>query len=161
MGEAEFARAVYLLELLSCQNRLLREFKDIIDQKNESCWLIFLCRKQLALFCFQSELLHFIALVAEQLGNAFFAHKIALGGMQQTADAFGTVQGALSFFVERLHTVVEGLEYDGVQCHSTIGNISSDGAWNVVPRGVLVQEQTGMAEIELIGQNADQFLIEP
>ena len=26
-----------------------------------------------------------------------------------------------------------------MQCHSTIGNISSDGAWNIVPRGVLVQ----------------------
>src|SRR5690242_8408853 len=51
----------------------------------------------------------------------------------------GNVLAAQAFFVERLHTVVEGLEYDGVQCHSTIGNISSDGAWNVVPRGVLVQ----------------------
>jgi len=51
----------------------------------------------------------------------------------------GNVLAAQAFFVERLHTVVEGLEYDGVQCHTTVGNISSDGAWNVVPRGVLVQ----------------------
>jgi amidohydrolase len=51
----------------------------------------------------------------------------------------GNVLAAQAFFVERLHTVVEGLERDGVQCHSTIGNISSDGAWNIVPRGVLVQ----------------------
>jgi len=51
----------------------------------------------------------------------------------------GNVLAAQAFFVERLHTVVEGLEQDGVQCHSTVGNISSDGAWNVVPRGVLVQ----------------------
>jgi len=51
----------------------------------------------------------------------------------------GNVLAAQAFFVERLHTVVEGLEHDGVQCHTTIGNISSDGAWNVVPRGVLVQ----------------------
>jgi len=51
----------------------------------------------------------------------------------------GNVLAAQAFFVERLHTVVEGLEHDGVQCHSTIGNISSDGAWNIVPRGVLVQ----------------------
>ena len=51
----------------------------------------------------------------------------------------GNVLAAQAFFVERLHTVVEGLEEDGVQCHSTIGNIGSDGAWNIVPRGVLVQ----------------------
>jgi amidohydrolase len=51
----------------------------------------------------------------------------------------GNVLAAQAFFIERLHTVVEGLEHDGVQCHATIGNISSDGAWNVVPRGVLVQ----------------------
>ncbi len=51
----------------------------------------------------------------------------------------GNVLAAQAFFVERLHTVVEGLEQDGVQCHTTIGNIASDGAWNIVPRGVLVQ----------------------
>ena len=51
----------------------------------------------------------------------------------------GNVLAAQAFFVERLHTVVEGLEHDGVQCHTTVGNISSDGAWNVVPRGGLVQ----------------------
>jgi amidohydrolase len=51
----------------------------------------------------------------------------------------GNVLAAQAFFVERLHTVVEGLELEGVQCHTTVGNISSDGAWNIVPRGVLVQ----------------------
>jgi amidohydrolase len=51
----------------------------------------------------------------------------------------GNVLAAQAFFVERLHSVVEGLEQDGVQCHTTVGNIASDGAWNVVPRGVLVQ----------------------
>jgi amidohydrolase len=51
----------------------------------------------------------------------------------------GNVLAAQAFFVERLHTVVEGLEHEGVQCHTTIGNIASDGAWNIVPRGVLVQ----------------------
>jgi len=51
----------------------------------------------------------------------------------------GNVLAAQAFFVVRLHTVVEGLEHDGVQCHTTIGNIASDGAWNIVPRGVLVQ----------------------
>ncbi len=51
----------------------------------------------------------------------------------------GNVLAAQAFFVERLHTVVEGLVHEGVQCHTTVGNISSDGAWNIVPRGVLVQ----------------------
>jgi amidohydrolase len=51
----------------------------------------------------------------------------------------GNVLAAQAFFLERLHTIVEGLEHDGVQCHTTIGNIASDGAWNIVPRGVLVQ----------------------
>jgi amidohydrolase len=51
----------------------------------------------------------------------------------------GNVLAAQAFFIERLHTIVEGLEQDGVQCHTTVGNISSDGAWNIVPRGVKVQ----------------------
>jgi len=51
----------------------------------------------------------------------------------------GNVLAAQAFFIERLHTVVEGLEHEGVQCHTTVGNIASDGAWNIVPRGVLVQ----------------------
>jgi amidohydrolase len=51
----------------------------------------------------------------------------------------GNVLAAQAWFIERLHTVVEGLVQDGVQCHTTVGNISSDGAWNIVPRGVKVQ----------------------
>jgi amidohydrolase len=51
----------------------------------------------------------------------------------------GNVLAAQAFFIERLHTVVEGLEQDGVQCHTTVGDIRSDGAWNIVPRGVLVK----------------------
>jgi amidohydrolase len=51
----------------------------------------------------------------------------------------GNVLAAQAFFIERLHTVVEGLEADGVQCHTTIGDIRSDGAWNIVPRGVTVK----------------------
>ena len=51
----------------------------------------------------------------------------------------GNVLAAQAFFVERLHTVVEGLEQDGVQCHTTVGDIRSDGAWNIVPRGVVVK----------------------
>jgi amidohydrolase len=51
----------------------------------------------------------------------------------------GNVLSAQAFLIERLHTVVEGLEHEGVQCHTTVGNISSDGAWNIVPRGVAVK----------------------
>lgn len=51
----------------------------------------------------------------------------------------GNVLAAQAFFIERLHTIVEGLEEDGVQCHTTVGDVRSDGAWNIVPRGVLVK----------------------
>ena len=51
----------------------------------------------------------------------------------------GNVLSAQAFVIERLHTVVEGLEHDGVQCHTTVGNIYSDGAWNIVPRGVSIK----------------------
>ncbi|HYT13840.1 MAG TPA: M20 family metallopeptidase [Candidatus Nitrosopolaris sp.] len=51
----------------------------------------------------------------------------------------GNVLSAQAFLVERLHTVVEGLEHEGVQCHTTVGNIYSDGAWNIVPRGVTIK----------------------
>ena len=51
----------------------------------------------------------------------------------------GNLLSAQAFLIERLHTIVEGLEHDGVQCHTTVGNISSDGAWNIVPRGVAVK----------------------
>ena len=51
----------------------------------------------------------------------------------------GNVLSAQAFLIERLHTVVEGLEHEGVQCHTTVGNVYSDGAWNIVPRGVSVK----------------------
>lgn len=51
----------------------------------------------------------------------------------------GNVLSAQAFLIERLHTVVEGLEHEGVQCHTTVGSIYSDGAWNIVPRGVTVK----------------------
>ena len=51
----------------------------------------------------------------------------------------GNVLAAQAFMIERLHTVVEGLEEDGVPCHTTVGFVQSDGAFNVVPRGVVVR----------------------
>lgn len=57
------------------------------------------------------------------------------GGMMKRA---GNVISAQAFLLERLHTVVDGLEYDGSGCHCTVGDVRSDGAWNIVPRGVAV-----------------------
>jgi amidohydrolase len=58
------------------------------------------------------------------------------GGMIKRA---GNVISAQAFFLERLHTVVDGLEHDGTPCHCTVGDVRTDGAWNVVPRSVLVR----------------------
>ncbi|HEX4215033.1 MAG TPA: M20 family metallopeptidase [Candidatus Dormibacteraeota bacterium] len=48
----------------------------------------------------------------------------------------GNVVAAQSFILERLSTVVDGLEYEGVPCHTTVGDVRGDGAWNIVPREV-------------------------
>jgi hypothetical protein len=45
----------------------------------------------------------------------------------------GNVLAAQAFLIERLHTVVEGLEHDGTSCHTTVGNVSSDGAGTSCP----------------------------
>ncbi|KAJ8135452.1 hypothetical protein OY671_011335, partial [Metschnikowia pulcherrima] len=38
---------------------------------------------------------------------AYFANKMQLGGMMQTASAFGSVQGALSFFISTYRSLAE------------------------------------------------------
>ena len=58
------------------------------------------------------------------------------GGMIKRA---GNVISAQAFFLERLNSVVDGLEYEGTGCHCTVGDIRSDGAWNIVPRSVTVR----------------------
>jgi len=58
------------------------------------------------------------------------------GGMMGRA---GNVLAAQAFLIERLHTIVDGLEHEGTNCHTTVGNVISDGAWNIVPRGVKVK----------------------
>jgi amidohydrolase len=58
------------------------------------------------------------------------------GGMMGRA---GNVLAAQAFLIERLHTIVDGLEHEGAGCHTTVGNIVSDGAWNIVPRGVRIK----------------------
>ncbi|MHB8571456.1 MAG: M20 family metallopeptidase [Candidatus Dormibacteria bacterium] len=46
----------------------------------------------------------------------------------------GNVVAAQAFLIERLNTVVEGLECEGQRCHTTIGSVNTDGTWNIVPR---------------------------
>ena len=58
------------------------------------------------------------------------------GGMMGRA---GNVLAAQAFLIERLHTIVDGLEHDGTSCHTTVGHVISDGAWNIVPRGVTIK----------------------
>jgi amidohydrolase len=58
------------------------------------------------------------------------------GGLMRRA---GNVISAQAFLLERLQSVVEGLEHDGAGCHCTVGDVRSDGAWNIVPRSVTVK----------------------
>jgi amidohydrolase len=51
----------------------------------------------------------------------------------------GNVVAAQAFFLERMHTIVEGLEADGSECHVNVGDVRTDGLWNVVPRHVWLQ----------------------
>jgi amidohydrolase len=58
------------------------------------------------------------------------------GGMMKR---IGNVISAQAFLLERLHLVVDGLEYEGTGCHCTVGDVRTDGTWNVVPRTVTVR----------------------
>jgi amidohydrolase len=58
------------------------------------------------------------------------------GGLMGRA---GNVISAQAFLLERLETVVEGLEHEGSGCRCTVGDVRSDGAWNVVPRSLVVR----------------------
>ncbi len=51
----------------------------------------------------------------------------------------GNVIAAQAFVLERLPGIVQGLVFDGVECHTTVGDIRTDGAWNIVPRSVQVR----------------------
>ncbi len=58
------------------------------------------------------------------------------GGVMKRA---GNVIAAQAFVLERLGGIVEGLVFEGVECHTTVGDIRTDGAWNIVPRSVRVR----------------------
>ncbi len=51
----------------------------------------------------------------------------------------GNVISAQAFLLERLEAVVEGLEHEGTGCRCTVGDVRSDGAWNVVPRSLVIR----------------------
>ncbi|HEX6548675.1 MAG TPA: M20 family metallopeptidase [Candidatus Dormibacteraeota bacterium] len=61
------------------------------------------------------------------------------GGHGGVIKRAGNVIAAQAFILERLFSVVEGLELDGVPCHTTVGDVRTDGAWNIVPRRVHVR----------------------
>lgn len=58
------------------------------------------------------------------------------GGLMRRS---GNVVSAQAFLIERLHQVVEGLEYEGAACHTTVGDVRTDGAWNIVPRSAVLK----------------------
>ncbi len=68
------------------------------------------------------------------------AFNIALsgpGGATYMMARAGNVVAAQAFLVERLHTVVEGLEHEGTPCNCLVGGVTADGGtWNVVPPSV-------------------------
>ncbi|HEV3232131.1 MAG TPA: amidohydrolase, partial [Candidatus Dormibacteraeota bacterium] len=71
--------------------------------------------------------------------DAFEVRFTGPGGHGGMMGRFGNVIAAQSFLVERLESVVEGLEHEGTRCHVVAGLVESDGAFNVVPRRVRVQ----------------------
>ena len=78
------------------RQRLLDRFGRVVEN-----WLQIMTRtKRLTAFTasyWQASVVFPFILVAP----AYFAEKVQLGGMMQTASAFGSVQGALSFFINR------------------------------------------------------------
>ena len=79
------------------------------------------------------------------------------GGHGGTMGRRGNVISAQAFLLERLGTIVEGLEYDGSPCHSTVGQIVTDGAWNVVPHSALVRGSVRTFTSELRAEALDRL----
>jgi amidohydrolase len=73
-------------------------------------------------------------------GSDFFEiDLVGPGGHGGVIKRAGNVIAAQAFLIERLYGIVEGLVYDGVNCHTTVGDVRTDGAWNIVPRSVHVR----------------------
>ena len=71
--------------------------------------------------------------------DAFEVNLTGPGGHGGVIRRAGNVVSAQAFLIERLYSIVEGLEYDGVNCHTTVGDVRTDGAWNIVPRSVRIR----------------------
>ena len=70
-------------------------------------------------------------------GSDFFEIEIkGPGGHGGVIKRAGNVIAAQAFVLERLYGIVEGLDYDGTTSHTTVGDVRTDGAWNIVPRSV-------------------------
>ncbi len=99
----ENSEQIALLEGESAERqRLLTRFGSVVEN-----WLGIMSRtKKITAFTAsysQASVIFPFILVAP----AYFAGKMQLGGMMQTASAFGSVQGALSFFITTYRTLAE------------------------------------------------------
>lgn len=66
--------------------------------------------------------------------DAFDINLTGPGGATYMIRRAGNVIAAQAFLLERLHTVVEDLEHEGVTCNCLVGQVSAEGGtWNVVP----------------------------
>lgn len=84
------------------RNQLLKRFKLVVDN-----WIAIMIRtkKVTALTASYSQAAKVFPFIL--VAPAYFAGKIQLGGMIQTSSAFGSVQGALSFFVTAYRSLAE------------------------------------------------------
>jgi len=99
----ENAEQIALLHGESAErNQLLRRFTLVVDN-----WIAIMIRtkKVTALTASYSQAAKVFPFIL--VAPAYFADKIQLGGMMQTASAFGSVQGALSFFVTTYRSLAE------------------------------------------------------
>ncbi|MGN6309466.1 MAG: ABC transporter ATP-binding protein/permease [Xanthobacteraceae bacterium] len=99
----ENAEQIALLRGESAErNQLLKRFTSVVDN-----WIAIMIRtkKVTALTASYSQAAKVFPFIL--VAPAYFADKIQLGGMMQTASAFGSVQGALSFFVTTYRSLAE------------------------------------------------------
>ena len=70
--------------------------------------------------------------------DAFEINFTGPGGHGGVIKRKGNVVGAQAFVVERLWSIVEGLEHDSTPCHTSIGEVRCEGAFNVIgPKAML------------------------
>ncbi|SNS31307.1 putative ATP-binding cassette transporter [Tardiphaga sp. OK246] len=80
---------------------------------------------------------------------AYFAEKVQLGVVMQTTDAFGTVQGALSFFVTAYRTLAEW--QSGVMRLDGFEHAIANAQAQTTKAGIVHVAETGSSDIALTG----------